>query len=587
MAEPEAAAVSGPTALRADPSARLTDLPNEMVVLILSFLDTHTVLRVRCVCRQLRAVASDPILWTTISWKASNHIRDGEGFKSVLKLNIGVVKHLSLSCVGHVLHMSKLVNQVTACRRLERIELEGVAYTSAQVVKLLGLPALAYLHLDQVKPGIVHSLKAVGSCLKTLSLSLSQDCGQPLPTYLFAWSTGAKYQPPNLRIAKAGVWITAAVEEMQKMRFPPPADHEACYTLSWLRDHTDGFLKTVAQFQYLFTPSGSVPQICSDMQLFSIVSGSTLTAWYNSFVQLEGGTSLFSGISPKLSELHLSDYEALTSSELGRIAGQCPNLLCLELDGCKEVLSDLEGLVSVASCCSKLRALNLSWLEVVQSEEKLWEILATMSNLRVLFLSEHLLLQSYPSSLPTLTTLSVDSMRGKFTECRLRCPDMQSLKVVRLYMYSQFPLSPHTFSNLTHLHWRRDRIRGCAMELPTDPSCYANLQHLFVSDYYFTVQEELVDCLAQSKKLSMLRMEVKSFPTQGIVKLTESLKSLSVFRLCMEFEGERTEKAAKRACAFAKSLTNITVERSGRFIDLQIVTQWKFFSHSFYSIPQL
>lgn len=100
---------------------------------------------------------------------------------------------------------------------------------------------------------------------------------------------------------------------------------------------------------------------------------------------------------------------SLFSSLQETIAISCPNLVNLNSQGCDTILSDLNGMRSIAASCLKLRVLNLLDLQQVESVEEFWVILASMSNLRVLhYLSSDLLIPSdLAVPLPKLTGIAI------------------------------------------------------------------------------------------------------------------------------------------------------------------------------------
>ncbi len=89
----------------------------------------------------------------------------------------------------------------------------------------------------------------------------------------------------------------------------------------------------------------------------------------------------------------------------------------------------------------------------------------------------------------------------------------------------------------------------------------------------FVVDKNLASALSQSRDLSVLVFRVESVAISGIIQLTKSLKSLSVFHIYTAsdcgFRTTRTAGVCARLAAFVKSLRE-TSERQGRFIDLKI-----------------
>ena len=563
---------------------QLINLPNEILVLIVSFLDTRTVLHLTCVCRRLRAVVGDPTgpQWSAIRWKSSNRVKDADGFKLALRLCKKSLTELSLVSRGHQFRMSSCIQQITTCANLQSITLDGVIYTPAQIGKLLQLPSLRSFYVDASLRSLnLDSTSKINLCffevetngrLETLSLKLATSI--LLYACIQFW-VHASYFPSDLRLFVLHKPKISLPKHFTHF-FPGPVTG-AAYVSVYYQPHSKGIVSPHLQFQCQFSPEGIAPFFCSEKQL-SVASAKPGTGdmvyakyWDETF----HGNVVFSDICSGLSELDVSGCRSLSLSDL-----QCPNLVRLDLESCGAVLSNLDGLHSVAVNCAKLRVLSLLDLHQVESLERLWTILASMSNLKVLYLSSDLLIQhvvpGHTIPVPRLTAISIDGKNGNQICNKLGfLVNISSLEILKLkelheIQLSELSLLMRTYTNLTHLCLVSTRSK---LTLPRDPACYSTLQELFVADYRFIVHDDLARTLAQCKNLSVLRLQIAGFGTSdNIAKIVKSVASLSLCYLFMqEFEGKSLSlaRANKRAVALTKSVTE-AVKKDGRTIDFKI-----------------
>ncbi len=577
-------------------SHKLTSLPSEMLVRIFTCLDPYSLISVRATCCRFRQLMSDPICWpTSLSWKGSNRIKDVNRLKLVLQLSKSTLKQFSLSCLGYRYPLSKYVDRIQSCRCLESISLINVDCSKAQVEKFLRIPSLTYLHVDLTEKlkdvGVLFETIAVSGCrLKTLSLK------DAYPLYCLQYiETWAKLQcnPPNLRLSTIDMIISYQyIHTILALR--PSMKDNAC--LSLYEFATESFSPIHPLLQFDFAPTPSLPLMhlgskSSPIVLTSDEPGSNQfsCALFNMCCWGIEGKFEFANVSHSLTAIIFRDLN-VSSSTLEMAAELCPNLLHLDLYHSSDVLSNLKGLNAVATCCPKLRVLNLCRSGVNRAEvgslDELWEILKSISSLRVLSVPVYLVCkQSDPISMPKLTNLHINGYHGD------RCIDsafifltqMLSLRVFKCECLPPVSLC-HGISkflyaspNLTHLYL--DKELGNKLTLPTDPSCYRHLQKFLLECYDFIIHENLASALAQSKDLSVLVFRVDSVAIKGIVELTNSLKALSLFHIYTisnsGFHKPRKTESSTRVSAFAKSLRE-TAKREGRIVDLKINVNQQF-----------
>lgn len=571
-------------------SVNLTDLPNEVLVHIVSFLDARSILHLHTVCRRLQALTSDPINWSAISWSASNRIKDLDGLKSALRLSKSALKRLSLTCFGGSLHISKCLDQVLRCQNLERVSLHQVGHTEKQVVKLLGsLPVLEYLHLDHVDTTFFKTITTSGhKHLRTLSLSLRDFSGH----YIEVWSREG-YCPPDLRIAQDS-YIFNRDRIQSILSFPPSQKHHAFLSLYHLRT-TEDIIPPHPYLQFRFTPNPTLP-IMHPLRLVltADVPGSSdySTADYNFYCKDMKGNVQFRDICMKLTILRL---HIVPPGLLGKLAGVLPNLVHLDVSSSKGgVLSNLKELVAIRNNCPKLRVLNLFEIERrgVESVEKLWKILAVMANLRVLFVSIDLIVEksetpdlatTTPFPMPALTAIIIrgpsqlaHSSNGlqfnldKSLSFLARMPSLKAFKFENMppaSVYHGFTRLLQASPALTHLYI--SRTPGNKLTLPAQASCYANLEQMFLDCEDFILHEDLAVALAQSRMLYLLVLKVAHCDTTGLVELVNGPNSLSVFHVVVS--SEMGLKSNQKAGLFAKSLRE-SAKKQGKMIDFSMKT---------------
>ena len=550
----------------------LTGMPTEVLVLIISYLDTRSMVHLRLVCRRLRTLTSDPINWSTISWVASSYIEDVNGLKFALKVSKGALRSLSLSSLGWHFHMSKFISQILSCRNLQSISLKNVVHTEKQISKLLtNLPNLTFLHLNDVTK---FSFKALSGCqLKTLSFNSRYSYFN----YIKIWSSEG-YTPPNLLIQYRYYTSGVSVSNIQAILSLPPSTNHNAY-LSVCPYTSEDFMSSSPCLQFQFTPNPSISALrslpmvlTSDEPSCRKFSGGVYSSNFRVFQQWHLEFSLLSDIGHNLTSLNFRGFNDLKSDQLESWVQLLPNLVYLNLECCGEVLNDLKGLAAVNASCPKLKVLNLLEIKksVVECLDGLWKILSEMYNLRVLLVPLSLIPNCDPIPM-NLTAINIDqgddiTEEIVFIEAKLNfLTKMPSLKVFKC-IFLQPATIFHGFSRLlstSHLtHLSITLGTGSRLTLPTDSSCYSHLQQMFLSTPSFVFRENLANVLTQSKNLKLLSLRVASVDVKGITitSLVNSLKSLSVLYVCPD-----SNRGLNRT--FAKSLTDMA-KRDNRMIEI-------------------
>lgn len=571
--------VSECTSMPLSVAPTLTDLPNELLVHIISYLDTRSVLYLHTACKRLRALSSDPVNWSSILWRANNRINDVHGLKLALRLSKGVLKHISVFCNGW--HLSKCIDQILSCHHLRNISLRKMFQTEKQVVKLLRLPGLTYLHLDEVGIPLLKSIVTMGRQLKTLSFSLKHSS---ICHHADVWSK-AGYIPPDLRIERrrqrCGSFEIKAI-----LSLPPSVNHSA-----YLSVYHQEIIPSHPYLQFQFTPIPTLP-VTQPMELIATAdtpgSKEFSAASYNCYYKgMKRNIMLCDILCDTLTVLRLDSASGLTSDLLTELTGVLPNLVHLDLSRCDDVLSDLSGLAAVSTSCPKLKVLSLLGIERVESLEKLWKILATNVNLRVLTVQASLILEkSDPIPMPSLTAIKISGNQwGHNIEWILAfLAQMSTLEMLMfehlppVTVFHGFSMLLHASTNLTHLYI--SKRTGNKLTLPSDPSCYANLEHFYFDCEDFIFRDDLASAIAQSKKLRRLVLNISYFDVKGIIDIVKFSKSLSVFSVSVSSpQGLNCTGpwSNGRTKILVKSLRDIA-KKAGRIIEFAMrVQHWDWY----------
>jgi hypothetical protein len=334
-----------------------------------------------------------------------------------------------------------------------------------------------------------------------------------------------------------------------------------------------------AQFQFNPNPTLAITEPLG-LNLSADTPGSkafSSACYQDSCKYLERNIELHS-VSDTLTSLQLSSLRTLTPDQLAELSGMLPNLVSLDVSSCDNVLSDLSGLAAVSTNCSKLKVLKLFGNEMAESSEKLWGVLATMANLRFLSVPSSLIPERLEPPIPTpsLTGVKICGEDSHHTVEPILAflAQISSLKMFRFECVPPVTVV-HGFSkllratDLTHLYISKKP--GNTLTLPTDPSCYVNLEQLYLDCEDFVFEDDLASALAKSEKLIRLVLNVSSLvDIKGITDIAASSKLLSVFRVSVSSNrGTTATWSKKTAERFTKRVME-TAKEEGRGLDFSL-----------------
>ena len=531
-------------------SVRLEDLPNELLLMVLSYLDPRSLLCVRAVrSRRLRELASDYANWSTISWTAANHVKDVKGLVLGLTVSKGALKKLSVE--GWHFKLSRFLKQTLACNLLWSISLTDVAFTAEDIVKLLSLPSLTHLCLiNSIDLSIFKVICANSVYLKQLCLRV--------PLIFFArfadvWSTG-NYFPPSLQILGR---MDDHLVRGYILNLPPSLNHTAY--LSFCEIVTEGIVPVLPYFQYTFAPNPTIPLSASPCgkQLLA------LTGSPPDYVSAQCDN--FEGLDVTV------DYKCVCHSlRTFRCGAAVPGYLLASMPNLTELFLDnsmiCDRFFDLAMLCPKLRVLNVRYPNKLQ---ELWQVVSMMGNLRVLVLDmcQIIPLNPVPSSFPKLTVLKLNGLwHEKTLEFLTQIPSLRVLVLdtneAIINGWARFLRS----CKLTHLNVSCHGGLG----LPADSLCYANMEKLFVTDLFFVFKTSLATALAKAKKLSVLMMEIASCELVGVKKIVSTSESMSKFHIYLDQSGVSKRKQKQEQARMRRAVREQLVANKERKIDMKI-----------------
>lgn len=534
-------------------SVLLEDLPNEVLLMILSYLDPRSLLCLRAVrSKRLKELANDHTNWSTISWTAACHKKDVKGLILGLTLSKGALRKLSVE--GWHFKLSQFLRKTLTCNGLWSISLTDVAFTEEDMIRLLSLPSLTHLCLrNSIDLSLFKVISANSVYLKHLCLRV------PLiffANFVHAWSVG-DYLPPSLQILGN---LNEHLFRGYILNLPPSLNHTAY--LSFCENLTEGIVPELPYFQYSFAPNPTIPLSASPCgERLLALTGSPpdyVTAQCDSFEGLDV-TVDYKCVCRNLRTFRCG------AAVPGHLLASMPNLT--ELFIVNSMMDDrVQDLASLATFCPKLRVLNIRYPDKLQ---ELWQVVSMMENLRVLVLDQCQIIPAnpVPSSFPKLTVLKLNGLWHERTLDFIS--HITSLRVLVLDtnegIMNGWARLLHS-CNLTHLCVSSHGGLG----LPADPSCYTNMEKLLVADSFFVFKTSLANALAKAEKLSVLMMEISSCDLVGVKNIVAASKSLSRFHIYLDECGMRKKEQKQVQARMRRALRKQLAYNKERIIDMKI-----------------
>ena len=229
----------------------LLDLPDEILLMICSLLQTRDALSVRTSCHRLRDIGSDPSLWNTIALSYYGP-RDDPRLKSALKLSAPHLRKCAITDVSGTRCRSPTSQFLSLLKRslnVTSVSLHGYQITHTQLNAIVStLPRLQDLKVQlplENEGNIMNTLRHA-SHLQSLVIAYSGDksffrghckprCSERVVDLeiLHEWSGGAgQYNPPELGLqflSLHGPWncdhLLTSISDL------PSAKHEARFSL--------------------------------------------------------------------------------------------------------------------------------------------------------------------------------------------------------------------------------------------------------------------------------------------------------------------------------------------------------------------
>ena len=383
----------------------MLSLPDEVLLMIFSFLTGEDKISVRNSCRRLRDVASDPSLWRGAVALNYHGPRDDPRLESYLKLTVPHASKFALTAVSiFECATSKFLPLMKQSPSVTSVSLRGYQITQVELNAIVSaLPRLMDLEV-QLSFDSASNVMAALECTSRLQ-SLVVSCRIDPELIVRVWSNRASYNPPQLGIQLLGYssnpdkscsWRSLSI----KVSDLPSTKHEA-RLLVYYAPSAFTRLSDLLVMQVEFRPSQSpvVPLLhlssanLPDRSPAVCLSGGGmgscdyLTAATNKYLDLSRLTFPTQTCIPSsLTHLLLDKYSSLTSSNLEEFAKHCPKLIRLSLADCSHVFEDsLQGLAAVAARCPRLEDLNLSGIHFfsVECVDSLLEILCQMHLIRL------------------------------------------------------------------------------------------------------------------------------------------------------------------------------------------------------------
>ena len=403
------------------PVLSLLNLPDEILLFIISFLPSRECLSVKSTCRRLQVIASDPSVWHTTAWQYRGP-QDDKQLTQALKLSAPQLSKCTLVMVtAYSCSPSKFLPILRRSSTITSLTIVGCQFTCRQFDAILSsLPRIEEfkVQLSFTSKSAVIDAVEVASHLKSLVIMMPYPVYySPLDQILLAWANGTLFCPPDI-----GVQFSADIYHKKQLELiaeclcclilkkepslPPtaislsilsylllsPAPHTArlcIYNSPSAFSSLPEYPSLALEFGPSKPPIMPVAQLdCigleEDEHLFltgnELNSSDYLAVTFYKMPTPHRIPCAVSSIPSSLTRLFLDQCTSLNSTSLEAIAEQCPDLIRLSLCGCSSSLMDLGGLAAVAAKCSKLKDLNLLQIHrrSVPCTGLLWEVVSRM-----------------------------------------------------------------------------------------------------------------------------------------------------------------------------------------------------------------
>ena len=552
--------------------SHLVVLPPELILTIFSLLPLREKLCVRLTCRRLHSLASDPSLWKHVAWRYYIPA-DEKLLKTALKLSAPHVRVLQLHATTGYLGYSKILGILKRCRSLCSLSLRGFDVNGNQLKTLVSaLPQLSDVRIGKsVKTyrsvhGIQNFLEAAKS-LKSLMIELPNNVYwldvTSLVSLISHWSS-LGYCPPEFHMLSRS-FRSYSLHGAQHIcldpqihnfgRQLPPSSHKARFCL-YTTGLPMGLVPPQPLCELTFHRSCVVAhgESIGLSQSHFLLLGKTLESENSSIArpvllgQLQLGHDQIAGFtsfSHHLTTLKLQD-SGISSIHLELIADACPNLIHLDISSCTGAIKCLQGLAAIANKCTQLKGLGVNGMESsnVKSIPAFWEILGQVKRLSYLVVSDFLLQLPQDADIKSQSDIRMKSSFERMTclqALQVQCcvvanGELSVLSNLVSLIYLRLCNLPPSYFGLEEILGKAQQLKylyiskssAGKLTLPTNASCYTNLEQIYICCWNFAVTDALVKALAHSGKLTHVFLLIGSISQRNITDLIQRLPRLAM-----------------------------------------------------------
>ena len=573
----------------------LANLPNELLVKILSYLPILDKIKIRQVSQRFRSVGEIPVLYKEFIWPdydsryskrhlfdASNMIRKyGDHVRRMILPAHACVTPMELLKIGRSctkvryfalskptqLSLNYLEIILSKMTHLEQLDLcvDG-RFTGT------GTPVAGEKFIDgllQITAGRVRNLKlrisnARDSVCTVASMKKWADKGNPLPPFIDIFT--ATNSPP-LTYRLLSFWLNSNSESSfeiglyhnkripMNLYFSMPLSKfkfGLTTTLPFIRlcDHgIEGVQDDMFHLssydhdgvvRYTITAIGFSFDRCGRAQRAVIPSDSRM---YKLFIAKRP----FNCINNLHSVTYINIFHSnIHSDQLKQLALACSSLQRLNLKGNVNCLEDLLGLKLLIERCKNLIGLNLAGISEpsVESHLKLWKLLSSMKRLSHLAIDLCLLKPHCVSERYKLKFMFASCRNLQVLELHCGCTNCRSNTE---YLFSYFPSLTHCrmsgfqFSGLKYALTKCHKIKCLYEEYACEEQedmlplpCIRNLQQLYINSVnatYFNVSPQLTHALSAHGGLECVVLHVNKITINSIVILINNSPNLVLLRI--------------------------------------------------------